>query len=297
MHDVFCFTDLHGQLNLFHTMRDWCYAQDPECTIVFLGDAADRGEHGYQIIKEILDDPQIIYIYGNHEDLFVKAADQLIGQYAANDETYQKLHNVKTEEEAKQIIVDARGWDIGLHLRNGGYPTLRDWLLDGADEEVIDRLRILPRTFTYENVDFCHAGGTYKAFDVINQQEYNDEARDYYAEQKCIWDRDNLALGWETGRICVHGHTPTILLPRSLYGSADQSEAHAHPAAWTDHMGAKDKRGGYKIDMDTGMTWTGRGYVLNALTMIIYGFFDVKVPTNGEIDEPIKEVFENYKII
>ena len=57
----------------------WCKEQDPECTIVYGGDAADRGPDGYRIIKELLNDPQIIYIYGNHEDLFIKAADAIIG--------------------------------------------------------------------------------------------------------------------------------------------------------------------------------------------------------------------------
>ena len=42
MHDVFYFTDIHGQLDLFQTMRDWCLKQDPECMIIFGGDACDR---------------------------------------------------------------------------------------------------------------------------------------------------------------------------------------------------------------------------------------------------------------
>ena len=78
MHDIFYFTDVHGQLDLFQTMRDWCLKQDPECTIVYGGDACDRGDFGYDIMQAILDDPQMIYIRGNHEDMFLKAAKELL---------------------------------------------------------------------------------------------------------------------------------------------------------------------------------------------------------------------------
>ena len=297
MHDTFFFTDLHGQKDLFHAMYNWCLRQDPECTIIYGGDAADRGEHGYEIIKELLTLPQVVYIYGNHEDLFIKAADELLGQYAANDELYHKIHHIDSVEKATNIIRDAHGWNIALHLQNGGFPTLRDWLLDGANEDIIDQLRELPRTVSSEVVDFCHAGSTYMNFSTVNKAEYYGKPLDYYAAKACIWDRDCLALGWETGRTCVFGHTPTILLSAGLYGSRDKSERNAHPAAWQDHMGAKDKRGGWKIDMDTGATWTGRAYVLNVLTMQVTGFYDPHVPFGADFDGELQEEFENYKII
>ena len=56
-----------------------------------------------------------------------------------------------------------------------------------------------------------------------------------------------------------------------------------------------DKGGGTHIAMDTGMTWTGRGYVLNCLTMHVYGFLD---PDVQKLDgkRPVTQ-FEDYKII
>lgn len=297
MHDMFYFTDLHGQKDLFIAMRAWCLRQDEECTIVYGGDACDRGEHGYEIMNMLLADPQILYLKGNHEDLFVKAARELIGYYARNDESYNAFHNCHDAETAERLIRNGGAHDVSLHCYNGGFPTLRDWILDGADDEFVDKIDELPVTFSYEGVDFCHAGGTYSAFKAVNDAEYWDAKPNVYAIDKCIWDRNAIALGWETDRICVHGHTPTILLPRGIYGT-DQSEAHAHPCAWQDHMGGKEKRGGWKIDMDTGATWTGRAYVLNVLTMHVTGFFDHRVPENNEPDGiAIEEEFENYKII
>ena len=282
MHDVFFFTDIHGQYPLFNAMRNWCYKQDEECIIIYGGDAADRGPDGYRIIKELLDDPRIVYIYGNHEDLFIKAADAIIGAYANNDERYEFLHNCD-HNRAIFILKDMSAHyneDVRLHIHNGGESTLLAWLEDGANEEIIDRLRNLPRTFSYENIDFCHAGSCYNAFKAVAEAEYNNTTRPWYDEEMLIWDRDGIALGWETNRICVHGHTPTIYLPARAYGR-DKSESNIHPCSWHDMMGSKDKRGGLKIDMDTGMTFTGRAFILNCLTMKATGFDDPAVRNPG----------------
>ena len=48
MNKHYCFTDVHGNYNLWRQIHDYCDATD---TIYFLGDAADRGEDGLQIIQ------------------------------------------------------------------------------------------------------------------------------------------------------------------------------------------------------------------------------------------------------
>jgi len=274
MRDVFFFTDIHGNKRLFDFLRNWCYEQDLECTIVYGGDAADRGEDGFYIMNELLNDSHIIYLYGNHEDLFVKAADAIIGAYASDDEKYEYIHHCN-EEQANKVLekMNDENFDVKLHIYNGGESTLKAWLINGADEDFVDNIRNLPRTFSYENIDFCHAGGTYSAFKKVADAEYENKMRPYYEENMLIWDRNCIPLGWETGRICVHGHTPTIYLPAGIYGR-DKSLANIHPCNWYDRMGAKEKRGGMKIDMDTGAVFSDRAFVLNCLTIKTYGFQD-----------------------
>lgn len=274
MHDMFFFTDIHGNKRLFDFLRKWCYEQDSQCTIVYGGDAADRGEDGFYIMNELLNDPHIIYLYGNHEDLFVKAADAIIGAYVSDDEKHKYIHHYN-EKQVDEILrkMNDDNFDVKLHISNGGAPTLKAWLINGADEEFIDNIRNLPRTFSYENIDFCHAGGSYRAFKVVAKAEYENKLRPYYEENILIWDRDCIPLGWETGRICVHGHTPTTYLPAGIYGR-DKSLANIHPCNWYDRMGGKEKRGGMKIDMDTGAVFSDRAFVLNCLTMKTYGFQD-----------------------
>lgn len=296
MHDMFYFTDVHGEYNLFQYIIKWCKKQDPECMIIYGGDAADRGPEGYRIIQELLNDPKILYIYGNHEDLFVKAADAIIGAYANNDERYEFLHTCN-HDRAKLILreMSARdNEDVKLHLYNGGEPTLLSWLEDGANEEIIDKIRNLPRTFSYENIDFCHAGSSYSAFEAVAKAEYNGEAYPWYDEEMVIWDRGCIPLGWKTDRICVHGHTITLELPRRVYGQ-NKDLKNIHPCAWHDLMGAKNKRGGIKIDMDTGIVFSGRAFVLNCLTMKVTGFEDIAVRNSG-VPHYINMIGE-YKII
>lgn len=293
MHDVFYFTDIHGQWRLFKAITNYCIAQDPECTIIFGGDACDRGPDGYRIMKSLLNNPQVIYLMGNHEDMFVKACDAIIGYHAKNDDLYNQLHHY-TKEQAELILkeLSINNMDVCLACGNGGFSTLLDWILDGADEEIVDNIRMLPLTCSYENIDFCHAGSIYKFFEEASKDQYENTHIHFAAEQALLWDRNSIPLGWKTGRICVHGHTPTFNLPARAYGSHDKSLAHAHPAIWGEMMGGKEKRGGKKINMDTGATFSGRAYVLNVLTMKVKGFFD---PAVVGLQEDIQEL-EEYKI-
>ena len=63
-------SDLHGMLHFYKTIKEFL---KPEDVVFFLGDAGDRGPHPWETIKAILNDPQFIYIKGNHEDMLVDA--------------------------------------------------------------------------------------------------------------------------------------------------------------------------------------------------------------------------------
>ena len=286
MHDVFFFTDIHGQYHLYDAIINDCFALDPECTVVFGGDACDRGPDGYKIMRELLDNPRVVYLKGNHEAMFVLAARELL----------KNKDQFTTDEASMQAFLlqtlDKYFPAIHLHILNDGARTLIDWVMHGMDEEFVNTIDNLPLTFSYENIDFCHAGSTYNDFKVVADAEY--EHRFIWQKDKdaMLWDRKNLALGWATGRICVFGHTPATLLPTGIYGR-DQSMLHVHPCAWQDKMHAIDKRGGWKIDMDTGAVWSNRAYVLNCLTMKVVGYEDCR-DTEGN---SVIKIIDRYKII
>ena len=136
MHDIFYFTDVHGCYDLYRAAMDAC----------------DRGEDGYRIMKELLDNPQVIYLMGNHEDMFVNAAISIKQNYKSilKEENITRYLHECFDPDSEQAYVR-------LALNNGGFTTLKDWMLDGMPTNIIANLINLPVTFTYENIDFCHA--------------------------------------------------------------------------------------------------------------------------------------------
>ena len=75
---VYALGDLHGHYEIYEKVKAML---KPEDTVYFLGDAGDRGPDSWKCIKAIYDDPQFIYIKGNHEDMLVKAfVDVLFGR-------------------------------------------------------------------------------------------------------------------------------------------------------------------------------------------------------------------------
>lgn len=278
MHDTFYFTDIHGNLKLYNKIVQWCIKQDSECTIIYGGDACDRGDFGYEIMRQLLKTSRFIYLKGNHEDIFVHAANFILRDYKG--ELEQKsieryLHNC--------YIEDFYSHEVKLSIVNGGIKTLTNWMLDGMSKDFVNQINNLYLTFSYNNIDFCHAGGSYKTFIRVANDEYFNNIVDLDDKEEILWDRNKFNLGWKTDRICVHGHTPTIYLPSKFYNN-NMSKKNIHPIKYC----GKDSNefNGYKIDMDTGAALYGRAYVLNVLTGNIYGF-----------NETQSSPFENFKII
>jgi hypothetical protein len=53
----YAITDLHGMWDLWEQVKNYCKSDD---VIYFLGDAADRGDDGIKIIKDLLLDKRVI---------------------------------------------------------------------------------------------------------------------------------------------------------------------------------------------------------------------------------------------
>mgnify|MGYP003559269184 FL=1 len=129
---VYACSDLHGMLHFYKAIKD---ILKPEDIVYFLGDAGDRGPHPWECIKTIMDDPQFIYIKGNHEDMLVKAMGHGYGRH------YNLLRS------------------------NGGKDTYHQAMEEPNWTEWRSRLRDLPDKALYtntqgEDVYLSHAGFT-----------------------------------------------------------------------------------------------------------------------------------------
>ena len=157
--DYFCFSDIHGHGELFDKILNWLNGRSEPWKCIFLGDACDRRDDGYRIIETLLNDERFIYLKGNHEDLFVRAAKAF--------KTYMKMERLTSEEVAanpyEHIMTCHYNWDVNLHIQNGGLKTLMDWAADGAPLNIIEKLNALPEHMelphdVWGKLDLSHAG-------------------------------------------------------------------------------------------------------------------------------------------
>lgn len=276
MHDIFFFTDIHGMYNLYRAIMNYCQERDPEATIIYGGDACDRGSDGYKIMKELLNNPRIIYLKGNHEDMFVKAAREIKSLHLfTKDITREKVRNGLWEAFYFGRNVD----NITLALGNGGISTLIDWVMDGMDMEFVECIEKLRLTCSIGKFDFCHAAGNPNIYVGLCEPEFYKERKATEIEKAfLLWDRSNFHLGWTPNRTVLFGHTSIIHLNK--YMDTDWSEGDIpKPYKWTsDYV---PELTGTKIDVDTGAHFTGIAYVIDVLKMQAQRFKDTAI-TNKE---------------
>lgn len=191
---TYAFTDLHGQYELWRQIKEFC---QPDDKLYFLGDAADRGSDGVRIMVELLADPRVTYLKGNHE-FFIE----------------NFFFNNATEETLK------------MWTKNGGEPTQKA-LMDLPDEELhtlIHQIKDLPYTATYINkkrkVIYMSHSGYYVDLTQISKLDQN------WYKLLLLQDRDYIGrpnnLKPKYIDYIVHGHTPVqyiqeiIGLPETL---------------------------------------------------------------------------------
>ena len=164
---TFACSDLHGMYIFYKKIKEFL---KPEDVVYFLGDAGDRGPDSWKTIKAIMEDPQFIYLKGNHEDMLAAAL---------KDPSYYSLLRM-----------------------NGGDQTYKDALREPDIDFWIDKLENLEVMKGYTNIQgqkivLTHAGFTpHKGYE--------------HTYRGLIWDRCHIYDRWIEcdDYIIVHGHTP-----------------------------------------------------------------------------------------
>ena len=122
---TYCFSDVHGQYNLWKQIKDYL-KEDDVCYV--LGDCIDRGQDGYQILKEVLEDKRCIFLLGNHEDMMLN------------------------------YFTTLRSYDKRLWFLNGGEPTYNTCKNDLDLHDILQKLELAPKEMMYKNIHLSHAG-------------------------------------------------------------------------------------------------------------------------------------------
>ena len=232
---VFACSDLHGCIGLFGQILEFL---QPDDTVYFLGDAGDRGMHGWEMIKMIMIDERFIYLKGNHEDMLVAAAKDYF-KYRAYTHNYNLLRS------------------------NGGKATFYDMIHDECAQEWIKRIDKLPTHTTYVNaagqiVYLSHAGFT----------PWRDENGKVIIPDthELIWNRNHYfddPLN-DNNAVIVHGHTPIAYMI---------DEIRHDPTARIRELGPLWYSNNQKVCIDNGAFRSGVAYLLNLDTFEHHTFY------------------------
>ena len=222
---VYCCSDLHGSKELWSQIKNFL---KPDDKLYFLGDALDRGEHGIQIAKEMLADERVIYLKGNHEEMFVESMkDYLSDEFQPGEYFYR--------------------W-----VANGGSPTFDEAIKIGVKLDFINQLEKLPSFAYYKNKDgiislLSHSGFTPRYVD--NKLIFPEYEKDY------IWDRGHFEKWDEVEELdsllVIHGHTPIPYMKKYILGISGETEG----AYWYCNN--------HKINLDTGCFWSKKTVLLD----------------------------------
>lgn len=190
---MYLFSDIHGNYSIWQQIKEYIGSAPAIC----LGDVADRGPDGYRIIKEILATPNIIYLKGNHEDLFVQSAREML-------DCQREDGPFNNAEDLIWFANESYDEAVTLHLYNGGGRTLIDFFNDGMNMTLVDKIAALPISFSleyegYPIFDICHAGCPV----TVWQNEKNYRQRKGHLLQS----RTHFEDEWIDGHVLIHGHT------------------------------------------------------------------------------------------
>lgn len=227
---IYVLSDIHGHYKIYEKVKAML---KPEDKVYFLGDAGDRGPiegESWKCIKAIYDDPQFIYLKGNHEDMLVNACEDYLDYGMWSYRSY------------------------GLSARNGGIDTMDSWEFDPNRKSWVKKLKNLPTwdSFTVNGRYFIvsHAGFTPWLREDVDECVIP-------SDHELIWDREHYYDDWEENEmddvIIVHGHTPIHHL------SADINENWESGAFWYCDN--------HKVCIDSGGFFSGEFILLNLDTL------------------------------
>jgi len=186
---TYVISDIHGQRSFFESILSQINLQSDDKLYV-LGDVIDRGAHGLEILRYIMEMPNAKMILGNHEYMMLNAL----------GEPYDGVH--------RNIVKSCKLW-----YRNGGGITHLKWFCLNKCEKnnIINYLKSLPL-----NIDIDVCGKQYRLVHAADTEFYPDYADEHSSlTEYAVWEREALVQMAETDKNYVFGHTSTFLFAPS----------------------------------------------------------------------------------
>ncbi|MDO5435875.1 MAG: metallophosphoesterase [Clostridia bacterium] len=187
-------SDLHGYpLKDFRKLLAKAgFTEDDELFV--LGDVVDRnGDGGIETLRWMMDQPNIRFILGNHEDLLLQC---------------RFLFDRITKPE-KPLLTDEQLLLAASWLRNGAEPTIRS-LTDIYCREPKEFDRIMDYLYDAPLYSIRQINGRKYVLVHAGLGHYEPGKHPYeYADEDLLWTRPSLDERWSADETVILGHTPT----------------------------------------------------------------------------------------
>lgn len=160
---VLACSDLHGQIDLWNAIKK---DLSPNDTLYVLGDATDRGNYGWEILKDCLDMPNVHYILGNHDQMIIDD-NRYLWLYNGGEKTMAAVDadpqsNWYIEKLVKcpyyEKYVNEKGQII--HLSHAGFSFMEDNEIPNKEDLIWDRFHLRDRYLGGNDNEFIVFGHT-----------------------------------------------------------------------------------------------------------------------------------------
>lgn len=205
---IYVMSDIHGCADKYTAMLKKINLSSRD-TLYVLGDITDRGEHGIEILRDMMGRWNVVPILGNHDYMAYKVLSAL---------------NVEINEENFDTHLDyeaMRNWQEWMS--NGGEPTQRKFskLSHSVRENVLEYFEEFSyyEEISVEGKDYVlvHAGlGNFRP----------DKQLDDYTINELVWTRTDYKRRYFRDKILITGHTPTVHIDKSYEGKIYKGNGH-----------------------------------------------------------------------
>ena len=187
---IYVTADLHGYpLEKFQNLLKKAEFSDEDFLFI-LGDVIDRGEDGVEILKWLIEQPNVELLLGNHEAMLLACS---------------FLFEEVTDKSIERLTAD-------------GLKTLEAWRANGGDVTIqaLSKTRSSVRSEIFEYLHDCPLYDTVSIGDknyllvhggLGNYQE-GKKIKDY-SPTELLWSRAHPSLRYSNRFITILGHTPT----------------------------------------------------------------------------------------
>lgn len=228
--------DLHGQLDLLEQIKEYLNEDD---ILYILGDSGDRGPQPWRTLKASLDDPQFVYLMGNHDLMLIDAIDQYI--------------KMPEEERAYGLgMCFYHNSPMSLLQYNGGMDTFHGWTNEPDRMKYYQKLRFAPLEVRLAALDGKH-------FIYLTHAGYSPHLYNAPNPSGMVWDREHFYDAAAQDRsLLFHGHTPVQKLTKYLQ---------KHNLSYDISNGYCIYANDTKIDIDIGACFYNKTVLVNIDTL------------------------------